>query len=84
LTSSLRAPYSLCNFNTTLEIFSPYCNAAIPQAYELQGLATSTKWEQRGAQESGREQKRQETLEQFCEANEMKFSHSLQFNAVPN
>ena len=34
--------------------------------------------------ESKREQKRREKLEQLREADEMKFSHSLQFNAVPD
>jgi hypothetical protein len=69
---------------TTLEISSPYRDAATPQAFELQELNTSAKREQRGAREGKREQKRREKLEQLREADEMKFSHSLQFNAVPD
>jgi hypothetical protein len=69
---------------TTLEIFSPYRDAATPQAFELGELGTSAKREQRGARESKREHKRREKLEQLREADEMKFSHSLQFNAVPD
>jgi hypothetical protein len=34
--------------------------------------------------ETRRERKRREKLEQLLEADEMKFSHSLQFNSVPD
>ncbi|KAF1829920.1 hypothetical protein BDW02DRAFT_592273 [Decorospora gaudefroyi] len=58
-------------------------------AEELPKLGPKIGWdlryrEQRGARESKREQKRREKLEQLREAEEMKFSHSLQFNAVPD
>jgi hypothetical protein len=71
---------------TTLEISSPHRDVATPQAFELQELDTRPEREQRGAREreSKREQKRREKLEQLREADEMKFSHSLQFNAVPD
>ena len=69
---------------TTLEIFSPYRDAATPQAFELQPLENPAGKEQRGARERKKEQTRREKLEQLREADEMKFSHSLQFNAVPD
>ena len=69
---------------TTLETSSPYRDVATPHAFELQELDTRPEREQRGARESKREQKRREKLEQLREADEMKFSHSLQFNAVPD
>jgi hypothetical protein len=58
-----------------------YRDAAPIQAFELQPLDTSSK---DAPQETKREQKRREKLEQLREAEEMKFSHSLQFNAVPD
>lgn len=60
---------------------SPYRDVAPIQAFELQQLTTSPKETRR---ETKREQKRREKLEQLREADEMKFSHSLQFNAVPD
>ncbi|KAF1851649.1 uncharacterized protein K460DRAFT_271602 [Cucurbitaria berberidis CBS 394.84] len=56
-------------------------------AEELPKLGPKIGWELRckaAARESKREQKRREKLEQLREADEMKFSHSLQFNAVPD
>ena len=60
---------------------SPYRDAAPIQAFELQPLDPTLKETRR---ETKREQKRREKLEQLREADEMKFSHSLQFNAVPD
>lgn len=37
-----------------------------------------------GAREARREEKRERKLRQLREADEMKFSHSIQFNAVPD
>jgi hypothetical protein len=67
-----------------VETFSPYRDAAPSQAIELQELHTSAEGPQRGAQGSTKERKRRKKLEQLREADEMKFSHSLQFNAVPD
>jgi hypothetical protein len=52
--------------------------------YELQERHHPTGDPQRGHKETNRERKRREKLEQLREADEMKFSHSLQFNAVPD
>lgn len=52
--------------------------------FELQELHKPTTDRQRAKRESNRERKRREKLEQLRAADEMKFSHSLQFNAVPD
>ncbi|KAI1573400.1 TrpB Tryptophan synthase beta chain [Pyrenophora tritici-repentis] len=52
-------------------------------AEELPKLGPKIGWDLR-SRETKREQKRREKLEQLREADEMKFSHSLQFNAVPD
>ena len=58
--------------------------------FELQELHRPThqrreeRLETRERRESKRERKRREKLEQLRAADEMKFSHSLQFNAVPD
>lgn len=52
--------------------------------FELQELHRPTTVPQRAKRESNRERKRREKLEQLRAADEMKFSHSLQFNAVPD
>ncbi|CAA9960289.1 hypothetical protein HRS9122_00883 [Pyrenophora teres f. teres] len=53
------------------------------RSFELQEIKHSTH-KQAPARETKRQQKRREKLEQLREADEMKFSHSLQFNAVPD
>ncbi|EFQ88385.1 hypothetical protein PTT_15757 [Pyrenophora teres f. teres 0-1] len=54
-------------------------------AEELPKLGPKIGWDLRSpARETKRQQKRREKLEQLREADEMKFSHSLQFNAVPD
>lgn len=60
------------------------CDIPSDHIYELQELHKPTGEPQRARQESNRERKRREKLEQLREADEMKFSHSLQFNAVPD
>ncbi|RYO54982.1 putative transporter [Alternaria tenuissima] len=67
--------------STNLDVLTPYRDAAPTQAIELQEFDTRPEQPHR---ESKREQKRREKLEQLREAEEMKFSHSLQFNAVPD
>jgi hypothetical protein len=52
--------------------------------FELQELDKRTHTQTEGARETKRDRKRREKLEQLREADEMKFSHSLQFNAVPD
>ncbi|KAF2850916.1 hypothetical protein T440DRAFT_449457 [Plenodomus tracheiphilus IPT5] len=52
-------------------------------AEELPKLGPKIGWDLR-SREGKRERKRREKLEQLREADEMKFSHSLQFNAVPD
>ncbi|OCK75490.1 SPX-domain-containing protein [Lepidopterella palustris CBS 459.81] len=55
------------------------------ESFELQELHEQT--DERGdtgRAESHRERKRREKLEQLLAADEMKFSHSLQFNSVPD
>jgi hypothetical protein len=53
-------------------------------AFELQTLPTHTRRPPQRNKETTRERKRREKLEQLLEADEMKFSHSLQFNSVPD
>ncbi|KAF2470772.1 uncharacterized protein BDR25DRAFT_343012 [Lindgomyces ingoldianus] len=54
------------------------------EAFELQELYNHAAEAREGTQESQRERKRREKLERLLEEDEMKFSHSLQFNAVPD
>jgi hypothetical protein len=68
----------------TLDSYGPYRDAESPHTFELQELHTCTHTAQEGPPESKRDRKRREKLEQLREADEMKFSHSLQFNAVPD
>ena len=75
---------STLNPPPTLDVFSAYRDAAPDQAFELQELGISTNKPPSRAQEARRAKKRREKLEQLREADEMKFSHSLQFNAVPD
>jgi hypothetical protein len=67
-----------------LDTFTHYRDVESTQAFELQQLDHRTRPAQEGARESKRDRKRREKLEQLREADEMKFSHSLQFNAVPD
>ena len=63
----------------------PHRHREYGQTFELQELARrgeNSQPEYRA--ESTRARKRREKLEQLREADEMKFSHSLQFNAVPD
>ncbi|KAF2190848.1 SPX-domain-containing protein [Zopfia rhizophila CBS 207.26] len=53
-------------------------------AFELQELHRHTGGTQDSRPESKRGRKRREKLEKLLEADEMKFSHSLQFNSVPD
>lgn len=69
---------------TTLDVSSPYRDLATSEGIELREFHTESSILQAGAQETTRERKRREKLEQLREADEMKFSHSLQFNAVPD
>ncbi|KAH9874927.1 hypothetical protein J1614_004415 [Plenodomus biglobosus] len=69
---------------TILDVFSSYRDAAPTYDVELQDLPQNQHSRREGARESQRERKRREKLEQLREADEMKFSHSLQFNAVPD
>ncbi|KAL1601027.1 low-affinity phosphate transporter [Nothophoma quercina] len=54
------------------------------EAFELHELSKKEESIPVRAPESKRERKKREKLEQLREAEEMKFSHSLQFNAVPD
>lgn len=64
---------------------SPFRDGAPDQAFELQDLAAPTRpLQPRPHHDTEREQKRRQKLEQLREADDMKFSHSLQFNAVPD
>lgn len=64
---------------------SPFRDGAPDQAFELQDLAAPTHpLQPRQHHSPRREQKRRQKLEQLREADDMKFSHSLQFNAVPD
>ncbi|RMZ74422.1 PHO87 [Pyrenophora seminiperda CCB06] len=74
----------LLNKPPTLDVFSSYRDVAPNQAFELQEIKAVSKKPLPTAKETKREQKRREKLEQLREADEMKFSHSLQFNAVPD
>ncbi|USP81304.1 hypothetical protein yc1106_08578 [Curvularia clavata] len=55
---------------------SPYRDGAPDQAFELQVLDSTP--------HTKRQHKRAQKLQQLREADDMKFSHSLQFNAVPD
>lgn len=66
---------------STLDRFAAFRDSPVDPAFELHELPRGNPVE---AQESKRERKRREKLEQLREAEEMKFSHSLQFNAVPD
>jgi hypothetical protein len=72
--------------NSILDTSSPYRDFETGQNnFELQELdKRTTDTEKKGAKESKRDRKRREKLEQLRKADEMKFSHSLQFNAVPD
>jgi hypothetical protein len=67
-----------------LDTFARYRNVESAPAFELQLLDHHTRPAQERPRESKRDRKRREKLEQLREADEMKFSHSLQFNAVPD
>lgn len=69
---------------TTLAHLSAYHDSAGADTFELQELPQHTDGAQEGRVESKRERKRREKLERLREADEMKFSHSLQFNSVPD
>ena len=68
----------------TLDRIAPYRDSPSEQTFELHEYPRHTKSARRGPRESNRARKRREKLEQLREADEMKFSHSLQFNAVPD
>jgi phosphate transporter len=70
---------------STLDTFSHSRDVEFnTQGFELQELNRRTPTAGEGTRESKRDRKRREKLEQLREAEEMKFSHSLQFNAVPD
>jgi hypothetical protein len=68
----------------TLDHFAAYRDSPPEQAFELHEYPTADSSNPVRAPETKRERKRREKLEQLREAEEMKFSHSLQFNAVPD
>lgn len=57
--------------------------AAPTESYELQLIPDLDAPERHKPREERRERKRREKLERLLEEAEMKFSHSIQFNAVP-
>jgi len=61
-----------------------HCDIPPPHDVELQHLTQDGHRLQAGARDSARAGRRRAKLEQLREADEMKFSHSLQFNAVPD
>lgn len=69
---------------STLDRFAAYRNSPPEQAFELHELPREENSHPVRAQESKWERKRRTKLQQLREADEMKFSHSLQFNAVPD
>jgi phosphate transporter len=69
---------------STLDHSGDHRDVESTQAFELQELDRHTYTPKKGTRESKRDRKRREKLEQLREADEMKFSHSLQFNAVPD
>ncbi|KAJ4410375.1 low-affinity phosphate transporter [Didymella pomorum] len=71
-------------YAATLDRFAAYRDSPSEQAFELHEYPTAESSNPVRAPESKRERKRREKLEQLREAEEMKFSHSLQFNAVPD
>ena len=54
------------------------------EEYELAEYSGTQYSEEKGPRELAREAKRAEKRKQLEEADEMKFSHSIQFNAVPD
>lgn len=54
------------------------------EEFELADYAGVQAQKEREAQNSKRQAKRAEKLSRLDEADEMKFSHSIQFNAVPD
>ena len=56
----------------------------VSESFELQELPFPTHDRSGDKQETKRVRKRREKLAKLLEANEMKFSHSLQFNSVPD
>jgi hypothetical protein len=64
-----------------LDRLAAFRDSPVDPAFELHEFPRSNPVE---ALESKRERKRRKKLEQLREAEEMKFSHSLQFNAVPD
>jgi hypothetical protein len=69
---------------TTLAGIASYRDRPSEQAFELQELPQHTQSASKKRCDEQRARKRREKLEQLREADEMKFSHSLQFNAVPD
>lgn len=63
---------------------TPYRDSTPTQTFELQELPHHTRTASRERRDTKRARKRRAKLEQLREADEMKFSHSLQFNAVPD
>jgi hypothetical protein len=78
-------PLPIATSNSTLDTSPLYRDFEGCQDFELQELDRRTEsTAEKGARETERDRKRREKLEQLREADEMKFSHSLQFNAVPD
>jgi phosphate transporter len=61
-------------------------DAGVPldDAFELHDFTSRTVAPDPPTEDPGRQQRRKEKLARFQEADEMKFSHSIQFNAVPD
>ena len=76
-------------FSTSLEGGGNATSAALPnsivsESYELADYAGIRKRQKGDAQRIQQEAKRAEKRRKFDEQDEMKFSHSIQFNAVPD
>ncbi|KAJ4297640.1 hypothetical protein N0V90_005534 [Kalmusia sp. IMI 367209] len=81
--ASLAIPRALPS-TAILDRIALYRDRPTEDALELQELPKHASSPRRSKREHKRAQKRQEKLEQLRAADEMKFSHSLQFNAVPD
>jgi phosphate transporter len=87
-----RHPSSVDIVPTTAANLDGYSRPApVPEEFELEQLPPpaypvpeSSAERQRAWREERRARKRQEKLERLRQEAEMKFSHSLQFNAVPD
>lgn len=77
-------PPSLSPSTSTLDVFTAHREPVHPEAFELHDLHQTSAQQPAEAQSTKRDRKRREKLEQLRQADEMKFSHSLQFNAVPD